>query len=134
MPTYKYLDPEQTLVAVFDDDGLSRKSGSASIVPEGEYIDPYSVPSPTPEDISHAMDVLFDETARSRGYDSRITCALRAGYAGPFHDEGTAFAAWMDTCYATAYQMLAEVQAGTRPMPTSIPEALSLLPVMTWPA
>lgn len=84
-------------------------------------------------DIITAMDNLFDTTAQSKKYDSRVTCALRAGYTGPFQAEGIAFAQWMDTCNALGYQMLAEVQAGTRPMPSSVAEALALLPEMIWP-
>lgn len=87
---------------------------------------------PTPREISDAMMELFDKTAQSKHYDNRITCALRAGYPGPFHDEGAAFATWMDACNATAYTMLAEVQAGTKPMPTSTAEALALLPAIIW--
>lgn len=84
--------------------------------------------------IVKAMEQLFDATAQSRRYDNRITCALRAGYPGPFQAEGAAFATWMDTCNATAYQMLAEVHAGTRPMPATTADALSLLPTMEWPS
>lgn len=84
-------------------------------------------------EIVQAMESLFDITARSRGYDSRITCALRAGYPGPFQAEGLAFASWMDTCNATAYQMLAQVQAGTMAMPATTSDALALLPEMVWP-
>lgn len=80
-----------------------------------------------------AMESLFDTTAQSRRYDNRITCALRAGYVGPFQAEGLAFATWMDACNAIAYQMLAEVQAGAMPMPSTITEALALLPEMVWP-
>jgi len=84
-------------------------------------------------EIVAAMESLFDTTAQSRRYDNRVTCALRAGYAGPFQAEGLAFATWMDTCNATAYQMLAEVQSGTRQMPATTAEALALLPEMVWP-
>lgn len=83
--------------------------------------------------IVKAMEQLFDSTAQSRRYDNRTTCALRAGYAGPFQAEGIAFATWMDACNAMAYQMLAEVQAGTRPMPETVADALALLPAMQWP-
>lgn len=79
------------------------------------------------------MDALFDTTAQARRYDNRITCALRAGYVGPFQAEGQAFATWLDTCNALAYTLLGEVQAGTRPMPATVSEALSLLPAMVWP-
>lgn len=92
------------------------------------------VPPLTVEQIVQAMDNLFDSTAQSKRYDTRITCALRAGYTGPFQAEGQAFASWMDTCNALGYTMLAQVQAGTRPMPATVDEALALLPAMVWPA
>ena len=95
---------------------------------------PYVPPPLTPADIVAAMDNLFNTTAQSKHYDNRITCALRAGYAGPFQAEGIAFATWMDGCNALAYSMLAEVQAGTRPMPANTDQALALLPPMVWPA
>ena len=85
---------------------------------------------PTPPSIDEQIAVFdaalvahLDATARERRYDNRITCALRAGYPGPFQAEGIAFASWMDQCNALAYQLLAEVVAGTRPMPES-PQAL----------
>lgn len=80
-----------------------------------------------------AMESLFDTTAQSRRYDNRITCALRAGYAGPFQAEGLAFATWMDRQNAIAYQMLAQVQAGTMAMPSTLDDALALLEPMVWP-
>lgn len=95
---------------------------------------PYVPPPLTPDEIVVAMDALFNQTAQSKHYDNRITCALRAGYPGPFQAEGIAFAQWMDNCYTLAYQMLAEVQAGTRPMPANADQAMALLPVMVWPA
>lgn len=91
------------------------------------------VPQPTVAEIVAAMESLFDTTAQARRYDNRITCALRAGYPGPFQAEGLAFATWMDTCNATAYQMLAQVQAGTMQMPATTADALALLPAMQWP-
>ena len=80
-----------------------------------------------------ALVAHLDATARERRYDNRITCALRAGYPGPFQAEGIAFAAWMDQCNALAYQLLAEVVAGTRPMPDSPQALIDLMPVMIWP-
>lgn len=79
-----------------------------------------------------AMDRLFDETAQQKNYDNRVTATLRAGYPGPFQAEGIAFGTWMDTCYAMGYQIMAEVLAGQRPMPT-VDEFLALLPTMEWP-
>ena len=80
-----------------------------------------------------ALTNHLDATAQARRYDNRVTCALRAGYAGPFQAEGQAFAQWMDACNAQAYSLLAQVQAGTAPAPESVGAFLAALPVMTWP-
>ena len=60
----------------------------------------------------------LDAVAQARGYDDIKSAALRAGYPGPFHDEGVEFAVWMDECWAECYRIMAEVKAGTRPMIT----------------
>lgn len=79
-----------------------------------------------------ALDEFIDAQAKAKGYDSRITCAMRAGYTGPYQAEGLAFAAWMDGCYLQGTKALAAVLAGERPMPT--PEAFfAELPPMVWP-
>lgn len=85
------------------------------------------------EQFDTALMNLFEETAKSKKYDSRVTCALRAGYPGPFQAEGIAFATWMDGCNALAYQILSECQAGTRPIPVSVEEFLAEFPAITWP-
>lgn len=79
-----------------------------------------------------ALDAHMDAQARTRRYDNRVTCSLRAGYPGPFQAEGLAFATWMDACNAFGYQVLAEVQAGQRPTPT-IEEFIQMLPALVWP-
>ena len=101
---------------------------------EATYVPP--VPPSLEEQIAvfdAALVAHLDATARQRSYDNRLTCALRAGYPGPFQAEGIAFAGWMDQCNALAYQLLAEVVAGTRPLPESPQALIDLLPVMIWP-
>jgi len=80
-----------------------------------------------------ALAAMLDAKAQEKNYDNRISCALRAGYPGPFNAEGSKFAAWMDTCNALGYQVLADVNAGKRPRPT-LPEFLALMPALVWPA
>lgn len=80
-----------------------------------------------------ALTDHLDATAKTRRYDNRITCAVRAGYPGPFQAEGQAFALWMDECNALAYQFLAEIHAGTRPMPSDPLELIAELPEIVWP-
>lgn len=79
------------------------------------------------------LEAHYDAKARERRYDTRYTCALRAGYAGPFQAEGAAFAQWMDACNAHAYTVLAQVQAGQRPMPASPQALIDELPALVWP-
>lgn len=94
-----------------------------------------AMPQVTPEQIVagfvSAMESHYDAVARVKNYDNRFTCALRAGYAGPFQSEGQAFAIWMDGCNALAYSVLAEVQASTRAQPT-VSEFIAMLPVAPW--
>ena len=72
--------------------------------------------------------------SQTKKYDNRITCALRAGYSGPFQAEGQAFALWMDSCNALAYQWLSEIKSGTKPMFNSTSEFIENLPKIVWPS
>ncbi len=99
---------------------------------DGVELAPVVVRPLTQADYTAALEGMYDARARERQYDNRLTCALRAGYAGPFQAEGTAFAIWMDTCNATAYGLMAQVLAGEIPMPT-IAELLAMMPELVWP-
>lgn len=96
-------------------------------------------PEPVPEvlslaDFDKALTRHLDATAQSRRYDNRISCMVRAGFVGPFQAEAIAFAVWADGCNAQAYQLLSEVQAGTRALPETTQALIDLLPPMVWPA
>lgn len=80
-----------------------------------------------------AMEAMFDAKAKERSYDTRYTCALRAGYPSPFQAEGLAFATWMDTCNGIGLQLLNDFQSGKIP-PLTIPELLASLPELEWPS
>jgi len=77
------------------------------------------------------LEAHYDTVAQVKHYDNRFTCALRAGYAGPFQTEGQSFAQWMDLCNLYAYQEMGRVQAGERPAPTH-EELVAELPVAPW--
>ena len=81
-----------------------------------------------------ALGKHLDDVAKQRRYDNRITCSLRAGYPGPFQAEGVAFATWMDSCNAAAYQIWSDVRNGVRAAPASIEAFIAELPVIDWPA
>lgn len=77
------------------------------------------------------MEAHYDAVAKAKNYDNRYTCALRAGYAGPFQAEGQAFAQWMDACNAYGYQELDKMKQGLRTVPT-IDQFIEELPEPPW--
>lgn len=93
---------------------------------------PPEPPLPTLEDYDAALTAHLDSVAQSKRYANRISCSVRAGYPGPFQQEGVAFATWMDTCNQIGYQILADYQAGNIPQPT-VQEVIDSLPPMVWP-
>lgn len=73
----------------------------------------------------------FDTKAKEKNYDNRITCSLRAGYPGPFQAEGLAFAQWMDACNAYCYEVMQDIQEGSRDIP-SFEQLASEFPPLDW--
>ena len=79
------------------------------------------------------LDNHIDAVAQAKGYDSRLTCALRAGYVNVWQSEGIAFGQWMDACYEQAFQMMNDYLAEAPGAPTTKAEFSAALPVMVWP-
>lgn len=105
--------------------------GAYTLEPDDSLMPPAPQPMPTEQDYITAMEALYDATAQAKRYDDRLTCALRAGYPGPFRTDGMLFATWMDECNALGYKIMGEVLAGMRPQPT-VAELLAELPVLVW--
>ena len=69
-------------------------------------------------------------TAQERGYDGILSlCTYATSSNATFTKEGQAGVIWRDAVWTKCYEILAEVQAGTREVPTDI---ISELPVMNW--
>lgn len=99
-----------------------------------QYLGAWPIPVVlTEEDTLASLTQALDEYINSRfavkGYDSRITVAMRTGYAGPWHDECVIMSLWMDTCYVKAYEVMADVKVGKRAIPTK-DELLAEMPVL----
>lgn len=95
-------------------------------------------PPPTTEQIiaqyTGAVQQHLDTFARTRNYDSILSAATYATSTVPkFSAEGQRAVGARDATWAKCYEILAAVDAGTRPMPT-LDELLAELPVLTWPA
>lgn len=85
------------------------------------------------KDYTSALDNHLNSKATERGYDSIHTAALRAAVPlSPFHNEGMAYAIWMDECYQLGHQVLADVKSGKITLPT-IEEFIASLPVLELP-
>jgi hypothetical protein len=84
------------------------------------------------EQVVTTIQTLLDNTARSRGYDDIVSLCTYANSTIPkFKAEGQAGVDWRDACWAKCYQIMSEVQGGTRSIPTP-EEILSELPNIIW--
>lgn len=75
----------------------------------------------------------LDVFARTRNYDGILSsCTYATSLIPKFKAEGQYAVEARDNTWAAAYELLAEVEAGTRPMPT-LDEVIAALPVLVWP-
>ena len=94
-------------------------------------------PPKKPEEIiaefSAKVQARLDAFARTRGYDGILSaCTYAAGTNPKFAAEGQYCVQARDATWAKCYEVLAAVEAGSRPIPT-LDELLAELPVLTWP-
>jgi hypothetical protein len=76
----------------------------------------------------------LDTFAKTRNYDGILSAATYATSTVPkFQQEGQYAVVARDQTWATLYEILAEVQTGTRPAPTSYADIEPELPVLAWP-
>ena len=95
-------------------------------------------PPPTPEQIiasmSAAVQSHLDAKAKERNYDGILSLCTYATSLNPkVAAEGQAGVEWRDAVWAKCYEILAGVQAGTRPAPTA-EQLIGALPIFAWPA
>lgn len=90
-------------------------------------------PPPTPEQIEAELGARvqahLDEAAKARGYDNIFTAVTYADEpaVARFQADGKALRAWRSKVWEMCYQVLAQVQAGKRPVPSAA-ELLAALP------
>lgn len=82
--------------------------------------------------LTNAVQAYMDTTAQTRGYDNIHTaCSYVNSSDSIFAEEGAACMVWRDQVWRKCYDILAEVQAGVRPIPT-VDELIAELPEFNW--
>lgn len=103
------------------------------VLHEGQWLSERPAPQPTAEDFANAIQAHIDETAKARGYgDGYGLASYVASKVVSWAAEAQAFVAWRDAVWMYAYNELAKVQGGQRPVPT-IGQMISELPTINWP-
>jgi hypothetical protein len=111
----------------------------------GQWVQRWRIVALTPAEVAQRLQALQDEIvaqtqqrldtfARTRGYDGILSACTYATSAVPkFAAEGQYCVDARDSTWATLYTLLAQVQAGTRPVPSGYADIEPLLPGLAWP-
>jgi len=99
---------------------------------------PLPADAPTPEQIKDEIVVQtqqrLDSFAQTRNYDGILSACTYASDPDPqFRLEGQYCVDARSATWAKLYEILAEVEAGTRPMPTGYADIEPELPPLAWP-
>lgn len=118
---------------------LSAQSAGKGIVPDANGYPTLEDPAaPTPEKTRAArvaaVQSHLDATAQAAGYDNIHTACTYADEpaVAKFQAEGQAFRAWRSLVWAHCHQVLADVQAGVRGIPSAA-ELIAELPALNLP-
>jgi hypothetical protein len=101
----------------------------------GKFSKPVAPAVPvTLEQVRIAVQERLDAWARTRNYDGILSaCTYATSSVAKFRAEGQAAVDARDATWARCYEILTEVDAGTRPAPTDMADVLDDLPTLTWP-
>ena len=102
--------------------------------------DPYFAMTPEEKQVALYNDIInftqkrLDDFAQTRNYDGILSAASYATSTNlKFQTEGQYCVDVRDLTWAKLYEILAEIQAGTRQAPNSFSDIESELPVLSWP-
>ena len=97
-------------------------------------IDPAALAPQIQASIVTATQQRLDDFAKTRNYDGILSaCTYATSTVLKFKTEGQYCVEARDATWAKLYEMLAEVEAGTRPMPSGYADIEPELPALVWP-
>lgn len=86
------------------------------------------------KEVTVATQRRLDDFARTRNYDGVLSaCTYATSPTAKFSAEGQYCVEARDATWAKLYEILAEVQAGNRPMPGGYADIEAELPALVWP-
>lgn len=112
---------------------------------DGRWLQVWTVVDLSPEELVAKVEELkaqvvnkvqerLDDFARTRNYDNILSAATYAtSKVAKFAAEGQYAVEARDGTWAALYELMAEVEAGTRTPPTSYEEIEQELPALVWP-
>lgn len=115
-------------------------ANNATIIDKGEYYEVETIPELSEEEkraltqqqLTAVVQSWMDRTVQARNYDNIHTaCTYAYSTDETFKKEGTACLAWRDNVWRTCYNILNEVLAGNREIPTE-EELIAELPKLEW--
>lgn len=132
---WRYTDATNTVASRSDEDGRT-ESMLASALPEGTEVLPFvKTPEMVMNECVDGTQSRLDAFAQTRNYDGILSaCTYATSTVPKFQAEGQYCVEARDATWAKLYQIMAEVQAGTRPMPSGYADIEGDLPVLQWPA
>lgn len=116
------------------------------VLVNGQWTQVWSVVAASQEEIDRRLSALksqivtstqlrLDSFAKTRGYDSILSaCSYATSTVPKFKAEGQYCVEARDATWAKLTDMLAEIEAGTRPVPSGFAEIEPELPTLQWPA
>lgn len=112
--------------------------GSIGWLYDGQTFTPPPPPVKSPEELQteivNATQQRLDDFARTRNYDGILSlCTYATSTVPKFQAEGQYGVEARDATWTKLYEMLAEVEVGTRPMLGSYSDIEPELPVLKWP-
>lgn len=135
-----YRNPSTGEVFAFDSEEAADRHAPPGVVPmtPPEVAEHLTPPAPSMEELraqfTLAIQARLDAWARTRNYDGILSACTYATSSVPqFAAEGTRAVLLRDQTWAVAYDILAAVLAGTRPMPTGLADIEGDLPALEWP-
>ena len=97
-----------------------------------QQLEGIKTPQQIQAEIVAQIQANLDAFARTRGYDNIMSaCTYKDSTVPQFAAEAARCIELRDQTWATCYNILAQVQAGSRTMPT-LEEVLAEVPALTW--